>query len=187
MQCPTFITSPSQASSKPPPHRAEWAWVKSWQQICGVSTNINQFPRYLLGVPQSIDASCEIRAVSADLTGRGLKTVLTLVPVTCSLVTYTCERTVKMWRFHDPTSKFNNWMELMTKLRKTLTVLRWIYMKNSQIVKWRGCVGQRGSGGVWSLHASVSTAPSHHILVFTTQETTLWTLIFLHFFWSFKK
>ena len=78
MQCPTFITSPSQASSKPPPHRAEWAWVKPWQRICGVSTNINQFPRYLLGIPQSTDAWCEICAVNADLTGRGLKTVLTL-------------------------------------------------------------------------------------------------------------
>ena len=74
----------------------------------------------------------------------------------------------------------NNWMELMTKLRKTLTLLRWIYLKNSQIVKWRRCVGQRGSGGVWSLRASGSIAPSHHVLVLTNRET-LWTLIFLHF------
>ena len=98
MQCPNFIASLSQASSKPPRHRAEWAWVKPWQQICGVFTNINQFPRHLLGIPQSIDAWYEIHAVPT-----GLKTVLTLVPVTCSLVTYTCDLTAEMWRFHDPT------------------------------------------------------------------------------------
>lgn len=117
MQCPTFFACPSQAaSSKPPPHRAEWAWVKSWQRICGVSTNINQFPRYLLGIPQSIEAWCEIRAVSADLTGRGLKTVLTLVqsrvPLLLTLVTKRLKCGGSMTSLPGLTTEWNWWQNL---------------------------------------------------------------------------
>ena len=51
-------------------------------QICGVSTNIKQFSRHPLGVPQSIDVWYEIYAVTAERTGWAPKTVLTLVRAT---------------------------------------------------------------------------------------------------------
>ena len=78
---------------------------------------------------------------------------------------------------------FNNWQLLMTKLRKTLTCCsQIIYMKHSQTVKWRRHVGQRGRGGVPSLHFFVRTAPSQSY----SPPRKLWTYVLIHC-WGSKK
>ena len=61
----------------------------------------------------------------------------------------------------------------MTKPRKALTCCsQIIYMKHSQTVKWRRHVGQRGCGGVLSLHFFVRTAPSQSY----SPPRKLWTM-----------
>ena len=175
----TFITSWPQASPEPPNHRAEWVMS---HQICDVSTNINQFPKDILGVPWSTDVWYEISAFSADPTHRGLKSALTLVPATWSWVIYACGQMAKMWWFHDHPSTFNKRKELTPKLRKAHT-----YSSQMNIhIKLTNCEMEemcrtKGSGGVWSVHALVSTEPSHHVLVFITRKTC-WAKIFMHFF-----
>ena len=49
-----------------------------WHQICGVSTNSNQFPKHPLGVQQVHLLLIPIHGVTADSVGWGLKSVLSL-------------------------------------------------------------------------------------------------------------
>ena len=56
--------------------KSQWIWVFLWQQICGIFTYSNQFPKHPLGVQQISYFWFEICGVTADSAGWGLKIIL---------------------------------------------------------------------------------------------------------------
>ena len=71
----TFIALPFWSITWAPNHRGEWFCVFPWHQICGVSTNSNQFPKHPLGVQQVHLHLMGINGAIADSVGWGLKNI----------------------------------------------------------------------------------------------------------------
>ena len=68
----------------------------------------------------------------------------------CRQILYPLSYTGNMKGFHDPLLRFNNLLEQLTELRKTLYHYYWLYYKryNSGIAKWKRCIKQNtGEGG----------------------------------------
>lgn len=75
--------------------------------------------------------------------------------------------------FHGPLCRFNNLLEWLMELRKTLYLHLPVYYKwyNSRTAKWKRWIGQSmGVGGTWSFHALSGAPPSRKVHVFTNLE-----------------
>ena len=98
------------------------------------------------------------------------------MPAMRSRVNHACDQIIKMgglphFGVHDPIFKFNNSLEPVADLQKTIA---YCYQINMQNITWgrktEGMCRAKGEGGVPSLCARVGPAPSHQLPVFTNQQ-----------------